>query len=85
MEQCQSLADRFGTLENRQAPYATNDIECQKAHCPYCGESIELLVDGSEPQQSYIEDCQVCCRPINCEIDIDQGGNINLTLRHEDE
>lgn len=32
--------------------------------CPYCGETIELLVDDSIDRQHYIEDCPVCCRPI---------------------
>lgn len=32
--------------------------------CPYCGERFELIVDPSVSEQSYIEDCYVCCRPI---------------------
>jgi hypothetical protein len=32
--------------------------------CPYCGEIIQVLIDGSIEHQNYIEDCQVCCRPI---------------------
>ena len=32
--------------------------------CPYCGETIRVLIDGSIERQQYIEDCQVCCRPI---------------------
>ena len=32
--------------------------------CPYCGETISVLIDGSVEEQQYIEDCQVCCRPI---------------------
>jgi len=33
-------------------------------YCPYCGESIEVLIDHQEAGQQYIEDCQVCCQPI---------------------
>ena len=33
--------------------------------CPYCGESISILVDTEIGRQEYIEDCEVCCRPIN--------------------
>jgi hypothetical protein len=36
--------------------------------CPYCGESFSLEVDTSERQQDLIEDCSVCCRPINLTI-----------------
>ncbi len=32
--------------------------------CPWCGEEISMLVDLSVPAQTYIEDCEVCCRPI---------------------
>lgn len=33
--------------------------------CPYCHEKISMLLDVSvEGAQSYIEDCEVCCRPI---------------------
>jgi len=32
--------------------------------CPYCGEDISMVLDTSIPQQTYIEDCEVCCRPI---------------------
>ena len=47
--------------------------------CPYCWEQISVLVDPSVPQQSYIEDCEVCCRPIQFHIQVDEGGeDINL-------
>lgn len=36
----------------------------QPVGCPFCGETITLLVDASAGSQTYIEDCQVCCRPI---------------------
>lgn len=32
--------------------------------CPYCGETITLLLDLSVESQSYIEDCSVCCQPM---------------------
>ena len=37
-------------------------------NCPYCGEAISVLIDCSVAEQDYIEDCQVCCRPINFEV-----------------
>ena len=36
--------------------------------CPYCGETITILVDASAGAQRYIEDCQVCCRPITIAV-----------------
>jgi hypothetical protein len=32
--------------------------------CPYCGEMIPLLLDLSVEEQTYIEDCSVCCQPM---------------------
>src|SRR5881296_847711 len=32
--------------------------------CPYCGETISMVLDTSTQEQTYIEDCEVCCRPI---------------------
>lgn len=60
-------------------------VESVSTECPYCGESIELLVDCSEYEQDYIEDCQVCCRPINIHVVIDDEGAPSLTLSHQDE
>ncbi|WP_298498116.1 CPXCG motif-containing cysteine-rich protein [uncultured Algibacter sp.] len=32
--------------------------------CPYCWENISMLLDNSVYSQTYIEDCEVCCNPI---------------------
>lgn len=32
--------------------------------CPYCWEEISVLLDTSIPMQIYVEDCEVCCNPI---------------------
>jgi hypothetical protein len=32
--------------------------------CPYCWEEISMLLDLSVNEQTYVEDCEVCCRPI---------------------
>lgn len=53
--------------------------------CPYCGESIEVLVDGSAGDQHYIEDCQVCCRPIVITVTLDDEGRLQVDARGEDE
>ena len=33
--------------------------------CPHCGELFPLVVDTSQGDQTIVEDCSVCCRPIN--------------------
>ncbi len=32
--------------------------------CPYCWQEISFILDPSVAEQSYVEDCEVCCRPI---------------------
>ncbi|HEY9036299.1 MAG TPA: CPXCG motif-containing cysteine-rich protein [Pseudomonadales bacterium] len=54
-------------------------------HCPYCGESIGILVDGSIQEQEYIEDCQVCCRPIRVNITASDNGELAIMVFHENE
>lgn len=53
--------------------------------CPYCGESIEILIDASIPSQRYIEDCQVCCRPITLSVETDDDGEPQVWAAGEDE
>ncbi|GAA0740261.1 CPXCG motif-containing cysteine-rich protein [Gaetbulibacter jejuensis] len=38
--------------------------------CPYCWEEISMLVDTSQSNQNYIEDCEVCCNPIRLNISV---------------
>ena len=36
--------------------------------CPYCWENISVILDSSIPKQTYIEDCEVCCNPIEVTV-----------------
>tara|TARA_R110000787_G_scaffold255250_1_gene360559 strand:- start:362 stop:559 length:198 start_codon:yes stop_codon:yes gene_type:complete len=53
--------------------------------CPYCGEAIEVLIDHQEAGDQYIEDCQVCCRPIIFDVAVDAAGLLSVTVRDENE
>jgi hypothetical protein len=44
--------------------------------CPYCGESYGLLLDLSAGSGSIIEDCQVCCQPIELRVSVDEDGSL---------
>ncbi|MEX1081731.1 MAG: CPXCG motif-containing cysteine-rich protein [Halofilum sp. (in: g-proteobacteria)] len=39
--------------------------------CPYCGETFTALVDASEGDSRYIQDCEVCCSPITFAVTVD--------------
>ena len=62
-----------------------NELIERAIGCPYCAEVIEVLVDNSIPRQNYIEDCQVCCRPIIFDVVVDQDGDVMLSVAGENE
>ena len=39
--------------------------------CPHCWEEISMFIDYSQKHQDYIEDCEVCCNPIQLIISIE--------------
>jgi hypothetical protein len=60
-------------------------IDSHDASCPYCGETIELVLDLSAGGQEYIEDCEVCCRPITICVSVSTEGLAEVEVRHEDD
>jgi hypothetical protein len=52
--------------------------------CPYCFEQVEILVDCSVMKQEYVEDCQVCCRPIIIVVLIDNNNKPQIDVSRED-
>lgn len=36
--------------------------------CPYCWQDISMLLDPSVKNQTYVEDCEVCCNPIELRV-----------------
>ena len=53
-------------------------IEAARVDCPYCGESFETTVDLSGGDQAYVEDCAVCCRPIQLTLTLLDDGEFSL-------
>lgn len=62
--------------------YLLQDLEI---NCPYCGESITITVDTSQPRADYIEDCAVCCRPIYLQATSQPGDPPDVRVRREDD
>ena len=54
-------------------------------YCPYCGESIGVLLNPEDVGAEYIEDCQVCCRPIEVFLREDAGGWLEVEVRSDAE
>jgi hypothetical protein len=55
-------------------PGSSQATEFVTIQCPYCGESFETAVDLSAGSFTYVEDCQVCCQPIELVGEVDDEG-----------
>jgi hypothetical protein len=62
-----------------------NDVKPVRVRCPYCGETITVEVDRSVEHQEYVEDCHVCCRPIEMSVSVDGHGNPRVVTAREDD
>ena len=61
-------------------------LEERSIDCPYCGELISISIDPSTGNDAYVEDCQVCGRPIVFHLSTDpDGGIVDLVVRRENE
>ena len=49
--------------------------------CPYCGQSFELELEILSAVQRYVTDCEVCCRPIEIEVECESGELVRLDVR----
>jgi hypothetical protein len=62
-----------------------NQLTEKSVGCPYCGETINVLIDSADLSQQYIEDCQVCCKPINFLISESVNGDLTVNVYSDDE
>ncbi|HTD73099.1 MAG TPA: CPXCG motif-containing cysteine-rich protein [Steroidobacteraceae bacterium] len=64
---------------------APGGMQFHLVECPYCGESFETPVDTSSGSARYVEDCQICCQPIEFSLEIDHAGELQSlsTLRSD--
>jgi hypothetical protein len=73
--------DQLYGLEPVFEPDATRPaLEAEKfvpVQCPYCGERLETRVDLTAGEREYIEDCEVCCRPIELSIELEESGALH--------
>ena len=60
-----------------------NLLQEKTIYCPFCGEMISILIDASVESQQYIEDCQVCCRPIDIRVEVLADGDCQIDARDE--
>jgi len=53
--------------------------------CPYCWEEISMLLDSSVAKQSYVEDCEVCCNPMQVTPSFDAEQLIGFEVNNMDQ
>ncbi|MEJ0006375.1 MAG: CPXCG motif-containing cysteine-rich protein [Steroidobacteraceae bacterium] len=83
-DQARELDARYGLepiFEPGAAPTGSpGGSEFHQVFCPYCGEPFETLIDLSAGSATYIEDCQVCCQPIEFKVEVDHAGALESLL-----
>ncbi len=62
-----------------------NEVQEYGIRCPYCDEHITVLVDLSVDDQSYVEDCEVCCRPMTIRAVVDEFAGNQLSVSAEND
>ena len=64
---------------DHEAETSIDDVH--DVECPYCGALNEITIDASGGAlQSYVEDCQVCCRPWRVVVHYGHDGSADVTL-----
>lgn len=60
--------------------------DAQEFECPYCSAENSITIDktGGE-RQTFITDCETCCKPIVIGIEIDADGYVDFSAKQEDE
>lgn len=47
--------------------------------CPFCWQEISMMLDLFDEQPDYIEDCEVCCRPIEIKYRVSDGEIVSFS------
>ena len=52
----------------------------KRVYCPFCGEPITIVIDASAGSQAYVEDCQVCCQPMQVHVEAADGELLSVEV-----
>lgn len=56
------------------------DLHERRIYCPFCGEPMFIVLDPSAGGQSYVEDCQICCQPMQISYEADGDDLYGLSV-----
>lgn len=48
--------------------------------CPFCGQSMELVLDTTVTSQRFVTDCEVCCRPFEVTAECEDGNVVSVAV-----
>jgi len=76
------VLDTSVSVDDGSAP---GGVQFHWVQCPYCGEAFETQIDASSGSARYVEDCQICCQPIEFSLEVDHAGVLQglSTLRSD--
>jgi len=76
---------RITSMQPKKLSVPMPELHEVQIRCPYCGASSWTLIDDTAEQQHYIEDCQVCCRPVIFVTHCHPGETPLVEVRREDD
>lgn len=59
--------------------------EPRAVRCPYCGEVVEIHIDPSAGSHTTIEDCAVCCRPMELSVVVNRDSTVTVEAMRDDD
>ncbi len=60
-----------------------DSLQSATLQCPYCWEQIDVMVDCSDMDQEYVEDCSVCCSPVIISVTVSDEDTVRVAGRME--
>ena len=51
-----------------------------RVDCPFCGQSMELVLDTNVTSQRFVTDCEVCCRPFEVTAECEDGDVVSVSV-----
>lgn len=80
--------DELYGLEPVYEPSKNASVEAESfvsIQCPWCGERLDVRVDVTAGEREYVDDCEVCCRPMELAVELDERGALaSLRVRRQD-
>lgn len=55
--------------------------QSERIQCPYCGQSMELVIDTGVTEQRFTTDCEVCCRPFEVFAECEPGEILSVDVQ----